>query len=386
MKESGISAAPERLVSVIVPAYNAARHLARTLDSILQQSWSAWEAIVVNDGSTDETPALIEQYAQRDPRIRPLHQSNRGLSGARNSGLRAMRGDFVQFLDADDLLYPQRLAQSIAAFDAHPSWDAVVCHAVMIDEEDRPLLLPRRRAAHLANHRRMVAWFLQRPLEVLLLGNLFPPHAPLFRRRAFDGLDGFDEQLRSLEDFDLWIRMLVAGRVFGDTPECGVGYRRYGGSMSANVTRMDENWTRVLEQRFRAMPKGTLADPASSFRLACCAKDLRLARACLASYKSGDAAFYVARAEENLIENCGEPMIHILRTLAATAPGGERILRRLGADAQEVLAHRFHVAVRTAKNKRTAAAWWNLARLCAAHPWSAQQAAVRLLRDGAIVD
>lgn len=101
------------LVSIIIPCYNAERWLAETLESALAQTWTAKEILVINDGSTDSSLAVAQQYTTRGVRV--IDQPNRGASAARNHGLRLARGDFIQFLDADDLLAPNKIELQIHA-------------------------------------------------------------------------------------------------------------------------------------------------------------------------------------------------------------------------------------------------------------------------------
>lgn len=103
----------EPLISVIIPAYNVAPFLPRCLDSLLSQTWQHFELIVVDDGSTDDTAAIVDAYAARDPRVHVLHQQNGGVSSARNAGLAASHGELIGFADGDDWVKPdylQRLA------------------------------------------------------------------------------------------------------------------------------------------------------------------------------------------------------------------------------------------------------------------------------------
>ena len=102
-------------VSVIVPVYNVETYLDEAVRSVLQQTISDWEMIMVDDGSTDNTGPLCDSYAAADPRIKVIHQENRGLSGARNTGMKYAQGEFLQFLDADDRLYPDALEKAYTA-------------------------------------------------------------------------------------------------------------------------------------------------------------------------------------------------------------------------------------------------------------------------------
>ena len=123
------------LVSVIIPAFNAAPFLERCIESVLSQSIATWELIIVNDGSTDSTATLCEQAAAKDRRVRCIHQPNSGLSAARNAGLKAAEGGFVQFLDADDTLLPRKLEASLQRFEARPDLDIVVSEVASIGSD-----------------------------------------------------------------------------------------------------------------------------------------------------------------------------------------------------------------------------------------------------------
>jgi len=103
------------MISVVVPIYNVERFLPRALDSILSQTHKDWEAILVDDGSTDLSGSIAEQYARRDRRFRVLHKQNGGLSDARNAGMKLIRGEYLVFLDADDFLHPQLMALCLQA-------------------------------------------------------------------------------------------------------------------------------------------------------------------------------------------------------------------------------------------------------------------------------
>ncbi|MFC7670076.1 glycosyltransferase family 2 protein [Hymenobacter humi] len=113
------------LVSIIIPCYNYGWLLAETLDSVLAQTYQQWECIIIDDGSTDTTRVVATSYQARDSRFRYVYQPNGGLSAARNHGLQAATGEYIQFLDADDLLLPQKLELQVALLASHPEYDVV---------------------------------------------------------------------------------------------------------------------------------------------------------------------------------------------------------------------------------------------------------------------
>jgi glycosyltransferase involved in cell wall biosynthesis len=125
-------------VSVIVPAYNAARHLRQTLESILHQTYPSIEVVVVDDGSTDATPQIAAEFAKRDSRVRVIRQANAGVGAARNAAIREARGEYIAPVDADDVWCPEKLAKQVACMRA--SGDAVglvYCWFMRIDDEGR---------------------------------------------------------------------------------------------------------------------------------------------------------------------------------------------------------------------------------------------------------
>src|SRR4051794_34828743 len=129
-------------ISVVVPAYNYAQFLPVALDSIIAQTYADWECIIVDDGSTDDTAAVADAYVRRDPRFRYIHQANRGLAGARNTGVRNATGDAIQFLDADDRLLPPKLERHAAYLEAHPECDIVYGDVWFFRSETPDVLTP----------------------------------------------------------------------------------------------------------------------------------------------------------------------------------------------------------------------------------------------------
>jgi glycosyltransferase involved in cell wall biosynthesis len=179
----------------VIPAYNAAGWVARAVDSALAQTHSQCEILVVDDGSTDDTPALLAGYGNA---IRVLRQDNGGLSSARNTGIRAARGEFVAFLDADDYWLPDKLSRQVALLQANDTLGFCSTHTQVettVGDVSDEWRCPR--------------------LEGPLLPLLFSHNAAvsgsgssvMVRRRLFDRVGMFDTGLRSLEDIDMWMRL-----------------------------------------------------------------------------------------------------------------------------------------------------------------------------------
>ncbi|MCR9248213.1 MAG: glycosyltransferase [bacterium] len=209
-------------VSVVIPCYQQAAFLREAIDSVLASTCEGVEVVVVNDGSTDDTQAVAQGFGDR---VVLVEQENRGLSSARNAGLARATGAFVNFLDADDRLTPEFLGRMLMAADTNPR-AAVLCGGWQLVDANGQVL--EQAAADLPAE----------PYPYLLGGNPLPCHAVVVRREILDNAPPFDESLRALEDWDLWLRLARAGHEFVNVPAAEVIYRRYEGSMSRDVGRM----------------------------------------------------------------------------------------------------------------------------------------------------
>lgn len=192
------------LVSVILPTYNRGWIIKEAIDSVLEQEFSDFELIVVDDGSTDDTPAILNTYG-RD--IRVLRQSNRGVSAARNRGIAASAGQLIAFLDSDDLWLPQKLTAQVDFFAARP--DAVICQTEEQWIRNGIRVNPKMR------HHKFSGMIFERSLELCLVS----PSAVMLRRALFETAGMFDERLPACEDYDLWLRISCRYPVYLiDTP------------------------------------------------------------------------------------------------------------------------------------------------------------------------
>lgn len=221
------------LVSVIVPLFNAEPYIADALTSLFDQGLHAWECIVVNDGSTDGGPAIADTFARRDPRIRVVHQPNRGLSAARNTGISRAVAPWLHFLDADDWMLPGGLRTLVDAIKRAPA--NLVCAAAEWFSEQRESL-----------------GFVFDPgcpaltFEHFIESNRFQVHAALISRTAL-GSERFDESLPALEDWDLWQRLSARGARWQVAPHTVAAYRLRHASMSRTPSLMLDAADRVLD-------------------------------------------------------------------------------------------------------------------------------------------
>jgi glycosyltransferase involved in cell wall biosynthesis len=230
--------------SLIIPTFNHARFLGAAIDSALAQTLGAVDVIVVDDGSIDDTPAVLERYAGR---VRVLRQPNRGLSAARNAGLAAARGTFVSFLDADDVMAPTKLAAQLAVLERSPAIGWTYCDVLMETVATGATTRASERFGYAA--RALDGWL----FPELIHGNFIPAIAPLVRRTALEAAGGFDERLTALEDWDMWLRLsLIAEARY--TPAVLVTYRIRAGGMSEDRVRMDKSRFQVLDKINRTRP------------------------------------------------------------------------------------------------------------------------------------
>jgi len=227
------------LVSVVIPAYNAERFIGRTLDSLLAQTYPNFEAIVVDDGSTDTTAAIVEEFARRDRRIRLHRQQQGGASRARNAAIGLARGPLVAPLDADDVWTETKLADEVAAMAASgPEVGLVYSWSRIIDEEERPVA----EIAHTKN-----GDVLAELASTNFIGN---GSAPMMRTDLVRKLGGYSTELQDrCEDWDLYLR-IAEGHEFRCVPRVCVGYRQGLGGLSADYRKMEHGF-RVMRRRLR---------------------------------------------------------------------------------------------------------------------------------------
>lgn len=233
------------LVSVIIPAYNAARFIKEALDSVFAQTYPYFEVMLVNDGSPD-TPDLEEVLRPYIKRINYIKQENRGLSGARNSGLRAASGKLVALLDADDIWLPDYLMEQVTFLQNRPEFDLVYSDARMFGET--PHAGKRYMDLFPSNGEATAAAIVSRQCHVFV--------SVLARREVLVTI-GFDESLRSCEDFDCWIRFAAAGHRIGYQRKVLVLCRRRKDSLSADFGTMAHYKFMVLAKCSRLWPAGT---------------------------------------------------------------------------------------------------------------------------------
>ncbi len=228
-------------VSIIVPCYNYGWLLAETLDSLVAQIYQQWECLIVDDGSTDDTKQVAETYQARDSRFRYIYRDNGGLSAARNTGIEQATGEYIQFLDSDDFIVPGKLEAQVALLEKRPEVD-IVYGGVRFFRHGEPTILSTTQNFPPTH----TSWMLplmgrgKQVVGLLVTFNQLVVNAPLVRKTLIQEVGFFDESLRSLEDWQYWLRCALHGAFFEyqDTPDTWAIVRTHGGSMSQNRPRM----------------------------------------------------------------------------------------------------------------------------------------------------
>ncbi len=209
------------LVSVLLPVYNAERYLAEAVESILRQSFSDFELLVIDDGSRDRSGQILQSFAQRDPRIRLLRRENRGLIATLNEMLTLAQGEFLARMDADDLATPDRLALQVQFLQQHPQIVCVGGAFDLIDAQGRTVQavpMPEQNAE------------IQ---QMLLIGRTIINHpCALIRRSALLQIGGYDPTMRTVEDLDMLLKLGELGEL-ANLPDTVLQYRFHFESVSA---------------------------------------------------------------------------------------------------------------------------------------------------------
>lgn len=228
-------------VSVVIPAYNAMAYLPETMKSALAQTFDDFEVIVVNDGSSDR----IEEWASQitDPRVKLISQTNLGLAGARNTGIAHAEGEYIAFLDADDLWEPTKLEKQVRSFEENPEAGLVYTWTTIIDDKGTSI------GRVFANHAEGDVW------ERLIAHNIVEcGSVAMVRRCCFETVGVFEQTLRSyLEDWDMWLR-LASRYPFKVVKEPLVYYRKHSSNISQNWEAMEQNYHIIIEKTFDSAP------------------------------------------------------------------------------------------------------------------------------------
>ncbi len=207
-------------VSVLMPVYNNGPYLDQAIQSLLGQSYTNFEVILINDGSTDDSKSCLDQWSRRDARLRVIHQSNQGLTASLNEAAKLATGKYLARMDGDDICEPERFELQVARMQACPELAAVGAWSVRIDQDGLPFGVRRWETDR--------SRLKQRLLEGK--GGLCHPLA-MIRKSAFEQVGGYDTRFQTSQDKLLWLRLLQVGPL-ENLPDCLLRYRVHGQSIS----------------------------------------------------------------------------------------------------------------------------------------------------------
>ncbi|MEZ5061019.1 MAG: glycosyltransferase family A protein [Solirubrobacterales bacterium] len=267
-----MNAAPRH--SVIVPAYNGQRTIRTTIQSVLAQTVSDLELIVIDDGSVDATPDIVAEYTAAETRVQLIRQPNGGTAAARNRGLAAARGTFVSILDNDDAWLPWHLERTAAALEVRPNVGLGYADAWIFN--DATGRVNRRTSLSFYPDRAAPDADVESFLAALLVKNFIIASSTTMTRTALDLVGGFEAALRGTDDWDMWLRIAMAGmNACQVDPEPTTILRFSATSQSSDLAMMVRGNTEVLERVVARLPDGSGAGALARERLAINAEWLR---------------------------------------------------------------------------------------------------------------
>ncbi|WP_312491053.1 glycosyltransferase [Sphingomonas sp.] len=241
-------------ITVALSVYNNGPYLAAALDSVLAQSFGDFELLIVNDGSTDDSRAIIDAYAARDARVRAIHQANHGLVPSLNLMIAQARGAYIARMDGDDVALPERFARQVAFLDAHPDHGVVGTRVIPITETGEP----------------RTDWSIDHPIEAeavhaaLEAGPLLCHPSVMMRRSLVTQVGGYRAAYRHCEDYDLWLRLDERTRM-ANLPERLLLYR-YSTTQVSHRHALAQHYGAAVARLARAERIAGRPDPSEYWR------------------------------------------------------------------------------------------------------------------------
>ncbi len=233
------------LVSIIVPCYNYAHFLDKTIENIREQELESWECLLIDDGSTDDTSNICKAWLQKDARFIYIYKQNGGLSSARNEGLKHAKGKYIQFLDADDLIHSSKLLHQTQILKDSQEFAIIYSSFVFLNEK----LEKKEPTSHYVTPKHKSMYFaLVREWEQ---GFMIPIHCYLFPKEIFQKIGEFNIYLPTHEDLDIHLKIAIQEPKYIHQIEQYAIYRIHGNSMSRNYTKMQRGYIMVLLSAFR---------------------------------------------------------------------------------------------------------------------------------------
>ena len=222
------------LCTIIIPTYNHGKYIERSIQCALDQTYPNVEIIIIDDGSTDDTRARLQQFGSR---IVYHRKENAGLGAARNTGIELSNGEYLQFLDADDCIAPEKLERQVSILDAHCELAVVYSDCSCTDHDGRPI----ENTSHPLSET-------DSALAVLVRRNLFSVHAALVRRSWVIDAGLFDVSRVAQEDWELWLQISLLGGLFRYVPGNHSHYDQTGSEMTNNPVLMYRRMKHLLEK------------------------------------------------------------------------------------------------------------------------------------------
>ncbi|ARV61302.1 glucosyl transferase [Nostocales cyanobacterium HT-58-2] len=249
-------------VSVIIPVYKVEKYIAATVQSVLEQTYKNFELLIIDDGSPDNSIEICQQFT--DNRIKIIRQENRGVAAARNTGIRHAQGEYLAFLDADDLWVPEKLAKHVEHLDNSPAVGVSFCRSAFIDELGEPLGIYQITKLQEIT-----------PLDLLCRTPIGNGSVPVIRREVFEDIafednlygavENFyfddDRQLHPSEDVELWLRIAMKTKwLIEGIPEALTLYRVNSQGFSAQLLKKLKSWETMLEKARAYVSPELMAD------------------------------------------------------------------------------------------------------------------------------
>jgi glycosyltransferase involved in cell wall biosynthesis len=235
-----VSASAAPTISVLLPAYNAARYVAQAVESILAQTYADFELLIVDDGSTDDTPRILSRYAQRDQRIHCVSRPNTGLVTALNEMLARSRGEFIARMDADDIAMPRRFERQMSYLADHPECVMVGSRVLVIDPDGCPLTVMGEALSHEEIDSALMA----------ARGQMVYHPSVIIRKQSLVEVGPYRQEFDTAEDLDLFLRLAEVGRI-ANLEEPLLKYREHTGKVGhVRAAKQAETVQLVLEAAY----------------------------------------------------------------------------------------------------------------------------------------
>lgn len=277
----------KRLVSVVIPVYNGEKYIEECLESVYQQTYRPIEVVVVDDGSTDNSLEVIEN-SPGEKKI--ISQQNKDVSHARNTGVQNASGEFIAFLDQDDLWHHEKLEKQIQAFSDNPEVDLVFSDLIKFNDEGK-----KRRAKD--RHKYASRLNDQNLFEMLVRKNVLMPSGVMVRKKSFVRAGMFDAQFKTCGDYEMWLRMAAKGMKFRYLPEPLTLYRQHEENNSKKIEIMNEDRLKAVRKIFSLRE----LSPAQK----------KLEKIALASvYMESAHAFFSIKEYERFLQDAKEAISH----------------------------------------------------------------------------